>query len=264
MRINEIENELGISKSNIRFYEKQGLLAPERTENGYRNYSDDDLETLKKIIVYRKLGISVESIRKIFDGTLDLQEAVSASITELEAEIEKLNGSIELCHKVQKRGETNESFNQNYYLDIICADEKQGKRFVDIIKDYTEFEKTLLLNSFQPFLVFDRVLNLEKISKKSKTGAIIVMLLLCTVSGFAGKYLWQFGFALGFFRPFLLFLFLSLLFLPYYLLKDKSEKGVRIWLYFVFVLFSLITVILIGFLIYLIIQLLKNVNVSFW
>ena len=37
MKINDVEQILGITKANIRFYEKEGLLNPSRNENGYRD-----------------------------------------------------------------------------------------------------------------------------------------------------------------------------------------------------------------------------------
>ena len=40
MKINDVEKLLGITKANIRFYEKEGLLTPGRMENGYREYSE--------------------------------------------------------------------------------------------------------------------------------------------------------------------------------------------------------------------------------
>ncbi|MDE6722978.1 MAG: MerR family transcriptional regulator, partial [Eubacterium sp.] len=86
MKIQELEKELNISRANIRFYEKEGLLNPARKENGYRDYSDEDIAVLKKIIIYRKLGISVTDIKKIFANELDLQEAVSQSIENLKKE----------------------------------------------------------------------------------------------------------------------------------------------------------------------------------
>lgn len=47
MKINEAEELLGISKANIRFYEKQGLLTPGRSENRYRDYSGKDIDRLR-------------------------------------------------------------------------------------------------------------------------------------------------------------------------------------------------------------------------
>ena len=50
MKINEVEQQAGITKRNIRFYEQQGLLSPKRNgENGYRDYSEEDVAELKKI-----------------------------------------------------------------------------------------------------------------------------------------------------------------------------------------------------------------------
>lgn len=115
MKIQELENELNISRANIRFYEKEGLLNPKRKENGYRNYSDDDIAILKKIIIYRKLGISVADIKKIFNGEAELQEAVSQSIENLQKEIENLNGSIKLCKEIQNSNTDNHSFDEENY-----------------------------------------------------------------------------------------------------------------------------------------------------
>ena len=49
--VNDVEKQLNIPKATIRFYEKEGLLSPKRNENSYREYNDEDIELLKKIIV---------------------------------------------------------------------------------------------------------------------------------------------------------------------------------------------------------------------
>ena len=42
MTIREIETRSGLERTNVRFYEREGLLSPERRENGYRDYSEED------------------------------------------------------------------------------------------------------------------------------------------------------------------------------------------------------------------------------
>ena len=60
MNINELERLTGITKQNIRFYEKKELLHPIRNStNNYREYSEDDLTTLKTIKLLRKLDFSL-------------------------------------------------------------------------------------------------------------------------------------------------------------------------------------------------------------
>ena len=56
MTIREIEALSGMTRANIRFYESEGLLTPNRMENGYRDYTRSDLDTLHKIRLLRALG----------------------------------------------------------------------------------------------------------------------------------------------------------------------------------------------------------------
>ena len=60
MTIKEVEGLTGLSRSVIRFYEKENLINPKRNEkNGYREYEEKDLDDLKKIAYLRTLGLSV-------------------------------------------------------------------------------------------------------------------------------------------------------------------------------------------------------------
>lgn len=59
MTIKEVEKKLNITRANIRFYEKEGLLEPKRCDNEYRDYSEDDLKRLEKILLFRKCNISI-------------------------------------------------------------------------------------------------------------------------------------------------------------------------------------------------------------
>ena len=62
MLLNEIAKETGMTKRAVKYYEEKGLLSVHKDGNGYRNYSPQDVETLKKISVYRKLGISMDKL----------------------------------------------------------------------------------------------------------------------------------------------------------------------------------------------------------
>ena len=63
MTINEIAKELNITKRAMKYYEEQGLLKVSKDSNGYRNYSKQDMETLRIVSIYRKLGISISDIK---------------------------------------------------------------------------------------------------------------------------------------------------------------------------------------------------------
>lgn len=137
MKINEVEQILGITKANIRFYEKEGLLTPGRTESGYREYSEGDITKLKEIVIYRKLGIPVQQIADILDGAISLQDALDTNIQALNAEIEKLSGSLALCK--QLKAEDADTLDTERYWDIVQRQEEQGLRFQSLFKDYVAF-----------------------------------------------------------------------------------------------------------------------------
>lgn len=65
MLLNEIIKEVGMTKRAVKYYEEKGLLTVNKDNNGYRNYTKQDVDTLKKISVYRKLGIGIKDIQKL-------------------------------------------------------------------------------------------------------------------------------------------------------------------------------------------------------
>lgn len=68
MLLNEIANEVGMTKRAIKYYEEKGLLSVNKSNNGYRDYSTNDVDTLKRISVYRKLGVSVKDIKSLLEN----------------------------------------------------------------------------------------------------------------------------------------------------------------------------------------------------
>ena len=74
MKTSDLERELGLSKHTIRYYEKEGFITPQRDDNGYRNYSDEDLQVLKLIKFLRGLNISIDDVKAIVNGHLDFHE----------------------------------------------------------------------------------------------------------------------------------------------------------------------------------------------
>ena len=68
MLINEISRHTGATKKAIEYYCAKGLLKPEVSDNGYRIFSEEDAERLKKIVLLRNLGLSIEEIRNLIDA----------------------------------------------------------------------------------------------------------------------------------------------------------------------------------------------------
>ena len=89
MTIKDVEERTGLSRSNIRFYEKEKLIEPSRNEsNGYRDYSENDVENIKKIAYLRTLGISIEDIRNIISEKVTLLVLLQVIIMDIMAVID--------------------------------------------------------------------------------------------------------------------------------------------------------------------------------
>lgn len=102
MKINEVEGLVGITKKNIRFYEEQGLLAPRRnSENGYRDYGEEEVQTLRRIKALRKLGVPIEEIRQMLTGTHTVADGMRRHLISLEREQRNLAQSIALCRELE-------------------------------------------------------------------------------------------------------------------------------------------------------------------
>lgn len=92
MLIKEVCRQCNVTKKAIEYYEQQKLITPSLLENGYRDYSNLDIEKLKKIAILRKLDLSIQSIRSILsdEKTTMLCQAVYEKKLEMENDKLKL------------------------------------------------------------------------------------------------------------------------------------------------------------------------------
>lgn len=134
MKIKQVEELVGITSKNIRFYENQGLLTPERAENGYREYHEQNIEALKKIKLLRKLGISVEEIRAVLNHSRSLEDCLEKHLAVLEKERENLSNMQRLSDAILQQRDSIDTLNTNEWLDEMEKLEKEGVDFVDLSK----------------------------------------------------------------------------------------------------------------------------------
>ena len=141
--IKEAEVLTGISRQNIRYYEKMGLLNPKRDAgNGYRKYDEEDIERLKAILLFRKLDMPLEEIHKLLDCEIDLQQALDTQKVYLQQEKQKLEAALAFCDTIQEQDLAELDINR--CLQEIEEQEKRGNTFADILQDYkavAEMEK---------------------------------------------------------------------------------------------------------------------------
>ena len=115
MKIKQVEELVGITRKNIRFYEDQRLLNVARAENGYREYHQADVDRLMEIKLFRKMDISIEEMKALFEKKKSLQICLEQHLKELE-------------HR------SLDSLNAEDCLEEIEQMEKEGAKFMDINK----------------------------------------------------------------------------------------------------------------------------------
>ncbi|WP_081323086.1 MerR family transcriptional regulator [Microbacterium testaceum] len=68
MPVGETAARLGLTVRTLHHWDEIGLARPAaRSAAGYRLYTDDDLERLRRIVVYRELGLDLDAIRAVLD-----------------------------------------------------------------------------------------------------------------------------------------------------------------------------------------------------
>lgn len=92
--IGEIGKIYGISPETLRFYEKKGLISPERKANSYRVYALRDIWKLNTILGMRRLGFSLDSI-----GDYLVKRSMEKERALVEEEIEIIDRNLEVLQK---------------------------------------------------------------------------------------------------------------------------------------------------------------------
>ena len=77
-------------------------MEPARTENGYRDYSDEDLETLKKIMLLRALQVSLKDIRALQRGEDALGEVMQRRIDAMTQQRGELDRALRVCRELRE------------------------------------------------------------------------------------------------------------------------------------------------------------------
>ncbi|WP_425093376.1 Cu(I)-responsive transcriptional regulator [Tropicimonas sp. S265A] len=112
MNIGEVADRSGLPAKTIRYYEEIGLVCPQRGQNGYRAFTENDLHKLAFLGRARTLGFSIEDCRTLMalyedDGRESAQvkalaqdhlAAIDAKIAHLKSMRATLADLVQACH----------------------------------------------------------------------------------------------------------------------------------------------------------------------
>ena len=123
MNIKDIESRSGMTRANIRFYEQEDLLHPQRQDNGYRDYSDADLQTLHRIRLLRTLGLSLDEIRALQKDEASLESLLTRQAATLEQQSAETQQRARLCRDISHSGARYATLDGQRWLETLTAEE---------------------------------------------------------------------------------------------------------------------------------------------
>ncbi len=137
MNTKQVEEATGITRQNIRYYERQNLLEPARdTGNAYRDYSEKDVRRLKMIKMLRMLDMPLKEIRQVLNGDISLKEAIAKQQENLLQQQKQIQAAVAVCANIQK--DKSETIDVDIYLERMENMAKGGSIFAKIVDDYKQ------------------------------------------------------------------------------------------------------------------------------
>lgn len=106
----EAARRLGVSSKALRLYEQRGLIAPVRSESGWRAYGPKDMERASEIVTLRTLGFSLAQVARVLTGDASgLEPALAAHQSTLEARLNEVVDALDRLRGLRSdlaRGQT--------------------------------------------------------------------------------------------------------------------------------------------------------------
>lgn len=135
MNTKTVIKQLNISSKALRIYENMGIVVPERKENNYRNYNEDDVLKLRQLILLKEMGIPLKKIKELLDREIDKDNKIVRGLAlQLKAVENKIsefdNIKYALKQSINEALATQVESNYNQYFDKItqCLMENQSNR----------------------------------------------------------------------------------------------------------------------------------------
>ena len=139
---NEVQNKTGLTRKAIEYYEEKRIIDPVRLENGYRDYSEKDVEILEKVALFTKIGLSLKEIREIIFGDGSLPSVLRTKQYEMSVE-EKKKEILEMIVKGADKSKIDEKLKNLEMNDTIY------RKLVNVFPGYYG---QMFFSAYKPFL----------------------------------------------------------------------------------------------------------------
>ncbi len=101
LQVKQVCQQLNINAQTIYYYERIGLISPQRTESGYRLFSPEDIEALYFILQVKSLGLTLEEIRELLNLKKDRSLSCQAVYNQLKEKIGEIEAKINQLQRLK-------------------------------------------------------------------------------------------------------------------------------------------------------------------
>jgi DNA-binding transcriptional MerR regulator len=102
LNASEAASRLGVSVKALRLYEQRGLIAPLRTQAGWRAYGPSEMGRAAEIVSLRALGFSLTQVARVLHGDPSgLEPTLAAHQAALDDQLRQLGGRIERVRRLR-------------------------------------------------------------------------------------------------------------------------------------------------------------------
>ncbi|TYQ12812.1 UNVERIFIED_CONTAM: MerR-like DNA binding protein [Acetivibrio alkalicellulosi] len=164
MQLKEAIEETKLTKKAIRYYEECGLIELNKKDNGYKIYSDENVQKLKSIKKLRELGFSIEEIKCFFLSDTKKQEVI----------IQKMNETEKILTQYYMKKELFYALNDGKAIEDIYIEElklKEERPYMYLQNIYTAFALINLISFVVIFLYFIII----KEHSSQQTGMLVII-----------------------------------------------------------------------------------------
>lgn len=144
MKRSEVEKITGLTRKAILYYEDKGLIRPHKGENNYRSYSDEDVDRLLQISIYRKLGLNISEIKNILASK---EKELASILRDRQYRLELEESKKNLLEKLIKSQNFEEISKDLEYL------EKEETIYERLTRVFPGYFGHIFFMSYKPFLV---------------------------------------------------------------------------------------------------------------
>jgi DNA-binding transcriptional MerR regulator len=146
MKVGDLASQTGVSVRTLHYYDEIGLLSPsQRTQTGYRLYTEDDIIRLQQIVSLRQIGFSLEQIRECLEQSqFSPHHVVQLYLSRLKEQMELQQQLYQRLAAIAAHLQSAQTISIQEFIQLIEVTMMIGKYYTPQQQDYLKERREML------------------------------------------------------------------------------------------------------------------------